>query len=104
MNALPIACSLSAADQAARAAATRRLVAESMLGARVTDRGASLRFAETSEPALRELIAAEGECCPFLTFDLSRRSGELLLDVEGPTEARPIVLELFALDPGAPDD
>jgi MerR family copper efflux transcriptional regulator len=97
MDELPIACSLSAAGQAERAAVARRLVAESMLGARFSERGASIRFAGESESALRELVAAESECCPFLRFRLSRRDGEILLDVEGPAEARPIVLELFGL-------
>jgi MerR family copper efflux transcriptional regulator len=98
MNEIPIACSLSAAEQGERRETTRRLVAAALLGARVTERGASLRFAGASAPALRELIAAESECCPFLRFDLRERGEELLLDVEGPEGARPIVLELFGLD------
>lgn len=100
MTELPIACSLSAAAQRERRETARRLVAVSLLDARATDRGAVLRFAGAAEPALRELIAAERECCPFLTFDLSERGDELSLVVEGPAEARPIVFELFGLASG----
>ena len=89
MTELPIACSLSAAAQRERRETARRLVAVSLLDARATDRGAVLRFAGATEAALRELIAAERECCPFLTFDLSERGDELSLVVSGPAEARP---------------
>ena len=101
MTEVPIACSLSAAEQGKRRETARRLVAAAQLDARVTERGAVLRFAGAAEPALRDLIAAERECCPFLTFELSQRRDELSLVVSGPAEARPIVLELFGLASGA---
>ena len=101
MTEIPIACSLSAAEQGERRDAAQRLVAAALLDARVTDRGAMLRFSGAAEPALRELIAAERECCPFLTFELSERGDGLSLAVSGPPEARPIVLELFGLASGA---
>ncbi len=99
MNDLPIACSLSGAEQRGRALTARTLVAEAMLGWRATRRGISIRFAGESEPRLRELIAAESLCCPFLEFDLHREGSELQVEVEGPDLARPIILEVFGLDP-----
>jgi hypothetical protein len=40
---------------------------------------------------LRELIALDGECCPFLDFRLEPGPDELVLDVTGPMEARELV-------------
>jgi MerR family copper efflux transcriptional regulator len=97
MTELPIACSLSSADQAGRLASWRALEAESMLDAEVTERGASMRFRAGAEVRLRRLIAAESECCPFFEFDLRAEGPDLRLSVEGPAEAHPIVLELFGL-------
>jgi MerR family transcriptional regulator, copper efflux regulator len=97
MTELPIACSLSSADQAGRLASWRALEAESMLDAEVTERGASMRFRAEAELRLRRLIAAESKCCPFLEFDLRADGDDLRLSVGGPKDARPIVLELFGL-------
>ena len=40
---------------------------------------------------MEAFVAAESDCCPFLTMKL-----RLVLDVTGPAEAAPIVQELFA--------
>jgi hypothetical protein len=101
MESLPIVCTLSAADQAARAAAARTIASEWMLGAQITDRGASMRFRAEAESDLRELIAAESKCCEFLDFELRAETPGLRLTVEGPEGARPIILELFGLEPAA---
>jgi hypothetical protein len=63
------------------------------------DGGARLRFAAAGETEsdLRAVIAAEAECCAFLSFDLRDDGGDgLLLDVTGPADAQPIIGELFA--------
>ena len=92
---LPIACSLSAADQAERAGAWRAIVS---LGEPVLDeRSAHVRLPLAVESELRELIAAESECCAFLAFDLQRDGGDLRLSVDGPAEARPIIAALVGL-------
>ena len=48
------------------------------------------------ERRLRELIAAESSCCSFLSFSLERVDGELVLDVTGPPDARPVIDLFFA--------
>jgi hypothetical protein len=82
----PIACTLSPADFRARRA---ELAALSLPGR-------PLAFPASAEPALRDLIAAEAQCCPFLAFDL-RPTGpdELQLTITGPAEAGPVIAELF---------
>ena len=59
--------------------------------------GARVRLARDVEPELRELIAAESECCPFLEFDLRRDGAGLRLSVSGPGDARPIIAALVGL-------
>ena len=97
MKDLPIACTLSAAEQRERAALAHGLVADSLIDSAVTDRGAILRFQPEAESELKQLIAAESECCAFLDFDLRRKDGALSLTVEGPPAAHPIIVELFGL-------
>ena len=92
---LPIACTLDPAEQADRAELARGIGARSLLAWAETDRGASMRFEAQAESDLRSLIAAESQCCAFLEFDLRRDGDELLLSVEGPEEARPLILALF---------
>jgi MerR family transcriptional regulator, copper efflux regulator len=92
---LPIACTLSGADQADRAAAWRAVVSDG--AAAMDERGARVRLARHAEPELRELIAAESECCPFLEFDLRHDGAGLRLRVSGPAEARPIIAALVGL-------
>ena len=92
---LPIACTLEPAQQAERAELARRIGARAMIAWAETGRGASMRFKAEAEADLRSLIAAESQCCAFLEFDLRRDGEDLLLAVEGPEEARPLILALF---------
>ena len=43
------------------------------------------------EDALRALIAAEAECCPFLEFSLQPEGANLRLEITGPSDADTIV-------------
>jgi hypothetical protein len=36
------------------------------------------------------------ECCPFLTLDLRRAGGHVVLTIIAPNEAAPIIADLFA--------
>ena len=93
----PCACTLNAGDQAERAAEVQALVADEMLSwAGVAD-GVAIRFRHDAEPGLREVIAAESECCAFLDFDLRREDDGLRLTVTGPDQARPVIFGLFGL-------
>lgn len=98
MSEAPIACSLSAAEQARRLETSGAIADGAMLDATVTDRGASIRFRPEAEAELRELIEAESRCCGFLDFDLRVEGEALRLRVEGPDGAQPIILALFGLE------
>jgi hypothetical protein len=93
-----IACSLNASQAAERAEHTAALAARALRAREDLARGERLRFEAGSdiETALREVIAAEGECCPFLGMELRRGHDELVLEITGPPEARPIISALFA--------
>src|SRR5688572_801922 len=94
----PIACSLSAADFETRRRDTGALASEALRSREPLANGASLTFAasEDTERKLRDVIAAEADCCPFLRFALDRDGDTLRLDVTGPDDAQPIIAELFA--------
>ena len=94
----PIACTLSAADYAARTRDIRELARRALRSRQRIPEGARLTFepGADTERRLRELVAAEALCCPFLHMDLSAARDALTLDVTGPAEAEPIIAELFA--------
>jgi hypothetical protein len=95
----PIACTLTAADHAARAAETADLARRALRSRERTADGARLTFdpSPETERRLRDLVAAEAECCPFLRLDLRAAPDALVLEIAGPAEAEPIVAELFDL-------
>jgi hypothetical protein len=96
---IPIACSLSAGELA-----DRRLefaaAAEHVVGREPTERGVRLRFRNPPgfQEELADLIRREKECCPFYDFRISTVDGEVLLEVDAPPEARPIIDQLFRVD------
>ena len=94
----PIACSLSSAGLAERVRQLAALRRNAMLDRSPIAGGERLVFADAPgiESSLREAIAAEAECCGFLTLTLAREGDRLRLDVTGPDMARPIIEELFA--------
>jgi MerR family copper efflux transcriptional regulator len=98
MTETPIACSLTAADYRQRIADTDRVAHAALLDRQAIDGGARLTFAdgEQRRAELEALIAAESSCCPFLTMQLRRANGRLILDVTGPDAAAPIIDEMFA--------
>ena len=92
----PLACSLTADAQRARQNWIGDL-SERLLSRTPTPDGISLRYragAET-ERQLRELAAAESDCCPFLELDVVDGGDAVELIVRGPADARPIIDELF---------
>ena len=95
-----IACSLTAADYRRRTADIGELVGTALRPAEPVENGLRLAFEHTggNHRRLRELVAAEAECCSFLTFDLRRHGDELHLEVTGPAEAQPVIAEVFASD------
>jgi hypothetical protein len=97
----PIACTLSAAGMSARQSLIDALSADGLLDRKPTDDGVRVRLRDTPdiERRTRELVAAEARCCAFLTFDLRRVEGALVLDIAGPPEARPVIDMFFAPEP-----
>jgi hypothetical protein len=94
----PIACTLSAADYAARTQNSRELARRALRSRQSIPEGTRLTFRSgaDTERQLREIVAAEARCCAFLRMDLRRADDALVLDVTGPVEAEPIIAELFA--------
>lgn len=89
----PIACSLGGHEMQARqtrwqAPADTRLIAHSRV-----KNGAGQIYQRDSESERQptELVALEAECCPFLSFDLSRGEEELVLEVHGREETAGII-------------
>jgi hypothetical protein len=94
----PIACSLPPDALRERRAHIDRIARQALRSRRHIAGGARLTFAAGPEIAdsLRELIAAEADCCAFLQMNLHAAGSELVLDVTGPEEAQPIIAEIFA--------
>jgi MerR family transcriptional regulator, copper efflux regulator len=97
-DSVPLACSLTAPAAAERAQRWRTLLDGGLLHARPIAGGRRLAF--RAGPGvleeLDELVAAERECCPFLTLTVARFDERLILDVIGPPEAASIVDTMFA--------
>jgi hypothetical protein len=94
---VPIACTLAPAELAGRTAELRDLASRALRTREPLADGERLTFAPGAETErrLRDAVAAEASCCPFLRMELRSRDDALVLDITGPAEARPIVAELF---------
>ena len=98
---LPIACTLTGASLEERAVWLRRLGEAALIdGARDGNR-LDLWFRSEAEADARELVRAEGECCPFLFFEVDRSADEVHLTVTGPLEAGPVLDDMLAALRGA---
>jgi hypothetical protein len=92
---LPIACTLTGASQQERAQWLQRLGTAALIdGAREGDR-LELRFRPEAAADVRELVRAESECCPFLSFAVEPAAGQVVLSVTGPADAAPVLDSLF---------
>jgi len=94
----PIACTLTAADYARRTQDTAELARRTLRSRRRIADGTRLTFdaSADTERELRDIVAAEAQCCRFLRMDLRAAEDALILDITGPAEAEPIIAELFA--------
>jgi hypothetical protein len=88
-----ITCSLSAAELPQRLAQMRAIGRDALLSVR---RDGAMRFRGDvgTRERLEAVIAAESDCCSFLSFDLAESSGELLLTIRAPQGAEPVAEEL----------
>jgi hypothetical protein len=88
---LPIACTLTGASLAERAAWLRRLGDAALVeGAREGNR-LLLEFRPEAADDVRELVRAENECCPFLGFEVRATEEAVGLTVTGPQDAGPVL-------------
>jgi hypothetical protein len=101
MSDLPIACTLTPDGITARLALIDALASDGLLESRPTDTGLRVRLRGTPEieRRTRDLIAAESMCCAFVDFSLGRDGGDLVLDIAGPPDARPVIDMFFAAEP-----
>jgi hypothetical protein len=97
---LPIACTLSPDGMSARLALIDALAADGLLDRTATAAGMRVRLRDTPdiEQRTRELVAAESKCCAFLDFEVGREDGDLVLDISGPDDARPVIEMFFAAE------
>ncbi|MFB4304510.1 MerR family transcriptional regulator [Actinomadura sp. GTD37] len=88
-----IACSLTGAGMAERAAEWRAVVQ----GARPVEIAGGVRITLPvgSAAAVAELAAAEQRCCPFFDFRLRFAGAVIELEVRAPADAAGLVTELF---------
>jgi hypothetical protein len=95
---LPIACSLNATDLPVRRAQIAALGRDALVAARIEGRRAELRFDD--RPGVRDrverFVAAEGECCAFLTMGVEDAPDEIRLTIEAPLGAELVLAELVA--------
>jgi hypothetical protein len=97
---LPLACTLSPDGMTARGALIDALAADGLLDRTPTASGIRVRLRDTPdiEQRTRELVAAESACCASLDFTLGREDGDLVLDITGPRNARPVIDMFFAAE------
>jgi hypothetical protein len=94
----PIACTLTPGGMTARLALIDALAADGLIARTPTASGLRVRLRDTPEieRRTRELVAAESQCCAFLAFTLGREDADLVLDISGPEDGRPVIEMFFA--------
>ena len=98
MTELPTACTLEPEQMPGRLAFIEGLTADALIDQQPIAGGQRSRFRDTPdvEQRVRDLVAAESECCAFLRFELARDEHALLLDITGSPDAQPVIRRFFA--------
>jgi hypothetical protein len=93
---LPIACALSAGELTQRLAEMADLGGDALIETELTGTSATLRFAAGRgiRQRLARIVAAESECCAFLTLAVREETDVLALSITAPAGAEPAVREL----------
>jgi MerR family copper efflux transcriptional regulator len=93
-----LACALPADKAERKARNTRSTLGAAALSREEVEGGLRLRFPgdSSTEASIREVIAAESRCCPFLDMTVEPRPDGIELTVTAPLEARPMIEQLFA--------
>lgn len=98
------ACALGRGDLVGRRQRWLRLSERALIEKRPIPAGVQLRFEglDAVERELRDLVALERDCCSFAEWALSRRDGELSLEVTATGDAIAAVRALFDEPPPTP--
>lgn len=91
-----IACSLDAGDFKARTKSIRELAERSLLSSHRGPLTLSLTYSAGALDEVRDLVAKERECCPFLEFQLSKDHDGVHLGITAPRDAADAADILFA--------
>src|SRR5687768_3520948 len=94
---LPIACSLSADELPRRLDAIGAVGRSSLLAAESDGARALLRFRPAAREELAAIVAAEAECCAFLSMELRDESDAVVLTIQAPAGGQPLVDELVSV-------
>jgi hypothetical protein len=75
----------------------------SLLDTKTSERSAQLRFRDDpgTRARLASIVAAESECCAFLTMSLRAEPDAITLAIETPAGAEPVLAELVQAFVGA---
>jgi hypothetical protein len=103
-NSSPIACSLTATELPERLAEMARLGREALVSVSAEPQRAELRFAAEREvrERVQAIAAAEAQCCAFLTLSVGDEADAVVLTIEAPENAEPVLADLveaFACGP-----
>jgi hypothetical protein len=93
---LPIACSLNASEFPARLAEMADLGRAALIDARTEPTRAQLRFTAGAGVRARveAIVAAESQCCAFLTMRVSDEADTVVLTIDAPADAELVLAEL----------
>jgi hypothetical protein len=92
----PIACSLSPAELPQRLAEMSAIGRTSRLTTEINGRSAVLRFRIGARNQLDAIVAAEAQCCAFLSMQLEDEPDAVRLTIEAPPGAEPVLHDLAA--------
>jgi hypothetical protein len=88
---LPIACSLPASELPDRLAAMTEVGRTSLRSVSSEPNRAELRFDSEAREQVVALVDAERQCCGFMEFSLEERDDEVMLRIEAPEGAEPVL-------------
>jgi len=94
----PIACTLTADELPARLDEIRAISREALRTKTTAGTHAVLTFHPTSgvHDRLAAIVAAESQCCAFLTMGLAETSDAITLTIDAPEDAELVLDELLA--------
>jgi mercuric ion transport protein len=92
-----VACFLDGESYRARVARIQALMEQALISRQRFKTSVRMRFHLRGgvEENLEELVGLERECCPFLTFELNKQPGEMVLTICGPESASELLDDAF---------